>query len=99
MNMLTGLIYNKDSANKLYYYQILQNTDDNYDSLPVSRLHEDDIKVEENLNLSVQIPKMMLHTFVENAFKHGLRQYEKDGLITIDVAQREPFSSKKRFLQ
>lgn len=28
---------------------------------------------------------MLLHTFVENAFKHGLRPYTEGGIITIKV--------------
>jgi hypothetical protein len=43
------------------------------------------VNIDEEVNTALQIPKMMLHIFVENAFKHGLRPYEKGGLITLDA--------------
>jgi len=43
------------------------------------------IHIGEDVKTNLQIPKMMLHIFVENAFKHGLRPYEKGGLITIEA--------------
>ena len=46
---------------------------------------EYDIEVMEGLDLNVQVPKMILHTFVENAFKHGIRSYEKGGTMSVSV--------------
>ncbi|MCL4549885.1 MAG: histidine kinase [Bacteroidetes bacterium] len=49
--------------------------------------------VAENVNTSIKIPKMLLHTFVENAIKHGLRHLEKDGelFVSINCNQKEYF--------
>jgi len=43
------------------------------------------INVAENMNTSIKIPKMLLHTFVENAIKHGIRHLEKPGEIFICI--------------
>jgi hypothetical protein len=48
------------------------------------------IKVETGVDTAIPIPKMMLHIFVENAFKHGLRPYTSGGLITIEVKSDAP---------
>ncbi len=41
--------------------------------------------VDEGINLNIKIPKMLIHTFVENAIKHGLRHLEKDGEVFISI--------------
>jgi hypothetical protein len=46
---------------------------------------EYEIEVEYGVDPGIQIPKMMLHIFVENAFKHGLRPYTSGGLMQIDL--------------
>ncbi len=35
----------------------------------------------------LKIPKMLIHTFVENAVKHGLRHLKQDGRLIIDVCE------------
>ncbi len=40
-------------------------------------------------DLSVMIPKMLIHTFAENAVKHGLRHLERDGKLCIEI-EKDP---------
>jgi LytS/YehU family sensor histidine kinase len=47
------------------------------------------IKVEQDVNISVQLPNMILHTYCENAVKHGLMPLEKGGRLTIHVSQHD----------
>ncbi|MDR1223053.1 MAG: histidine kinase [Tannerella sp.] len=47
------------------------------------------IDVEEDVDRSVQLPNMILHTYCENAVKHGLMPRESGGLLTIRVTQHE----------
>jgi len=44
-----------------------------------------EIKVDETVDLSTRIPKMILQNYVENAVKHGLRHRDKGGLLTIEI--------------
>ena len=46
------------------------------------------IKIEEGVNESVQLPNMILHTYCENAIKHGLMPLKSGGLLSIQVSQR-----------
>jgi len=43
------------------------------------------ITVPQDIDLSVSVPKMLIHVFVENAFKHGVCADNKKGLIDIMV--------------
>lgn len=43
------------------------------------------ITVPESIKRDVKIPKMLIHTFVENAVKHGLRHLDKGGELTISI--------------
>lgn len=43
------------------------------------------IKVEEDVNQHIMIPNMVLHTFTENAIKHGIRGKNTAGKITLTV--------------
>ncbi len=45
------------------------------------------LDIDETVNQSVQIPKMIVQGYVENAIKHGLRPKGADGLLTIKVQQ------------
>ncbi len=45
------------------------------------------IKVDEGVNENVQLPNMVLHTYCENAVKHGLMPLDSGGLLTIQVSQ------------
>lgn len=40
------------------------------------------------MNLHIQVPNMMLHTYCENAVKHGLRNKPGRGHILIEVKAR-----------
>lgn len=35
-----------------------------------------------------EVPRMLIHLFVENAIKHGLRLKKKDGFLKIDIRER-----------
>ncbi len=47
------------------------------------------VSVEENIDLTMQIPKMLIHTFVENAVKHGLKPLEKVGSLLVAVSHSD----------
>ena len=47
------------------------------------------INVSENVNKSRLIPKMIIQIYVENAVKHGLKHKEKNGLLTIDISEKD----------
>ena len=47
------------------------------------------INVEEEVDESVLLPNMILHTYCENAVKHGLMPLAKGGLLTIHVRQHD----------
>ncbi len=43
------------------------------------------IKVDEGIDTSMKVPKMILQTYVENAIKHGIRHKEGKGHILISI--------------
>ena len=43
------------------------------------------IKIENNIDISKKIPKMILQTYVENAIKHGIRYKEGKGLVSLEI--------------
>ncbi|MDR2915721.1 MAG: histidine kinase [Tannerella sp.] len=45
------------------------------------------IEVDDEVDRSVQLPNMILHTYCENAVKHGLMPLKSGGLIVVQVAQ------------
>lgn len=47
-----------------------------------------DIHTDPDANLHIQVPNMMLHTYCENAVKHGLRNKPGRGHILIEVKTR-----------
>jgi len=49
------------------------------------------IHVDENVDKSVQLPNMILHTYCENAVKHGLMPLKSGGLLAIKVSQHHNF--------
>ena len=60
----------------------------NYLELEKSRLQNDltyTIEIGKGINKSLEIPKMLIHTFVENSIKHGIRHLDKSGMIKIEV--------------
>ncbi|MDR1879891.1 MAG: histidine kinase [Tannerellaceae bacterium] len=46
------------------------------------------IRVEEGVDDGVQLPNMILHTYCENAVKHGLMPRQSGGLLQIHVSQQ-----------
>jgi len=47
------------------------------------------IRVEDEVDTNIQLPNMILHTYCENAVKHGLMPLKSGGLLTINVSQRD----------
>jgi len=47
------------------------------------------IQVDESIDRDIKIPKMLLHTFVENSVKHGVSHLDKDGEITIKIEKNK----------
>lgn len=43
------------------------------------------IKLDPKVNTNFEVPKMCIHTYVENAIKHGFRSIKSGGLLTIEV--------------
>lgn len=41
--------------------------------------------IQPNVDLKFPVPKMCIHTYVENAIKHGFRNTKKDGLLQISI--------------
>jgi sensor histidine kinase YesM len=50
---------------------------------------EYEFSVNKEVDLSQPVPTMVLHTFCENAIKHGLRPKPKGGKITVRVKKQE----------
>ncbi|MFY9151607.1 MAG: two-component regulator propeller domain-containing protein [Prolixibacteraceae bacterium] len=46
------------------------------------------IDIDPNVDQKIKIPNMLLHTWVENAVKHGLRHKQNDGMIHISATQQ-----------
>ena len=49
------------------------------------------INVEENVDYKVQLPNMILHTYCENAVKHGLMPLKSGGILSINVSQQDSY--------
>ena len=47
------------------------------------------INVDKNVDEDVQLPNMILHTYCENAVKHGLMPLKSGGILAINVSQRD----------
>lgn len=47
------------------------------------------IEVEKGVDKNVELPNMILHTYCENAIKHGLMPLKSGGVLTISVTQDE----------
>lgn len=46
-----------------------------------------EIIIEENINQRAQVPKLVLHTFAENAIKHGIMSRVEGGILKIKAAK------------
>ena len=49
------------------------------------------MNVDVDVDKSVQLPNMILHTYCENAVKHGMMPLKTGGLITISVSQHDNY--------
>ena len=47
------------------------------------------LTIDEGVDLSLPLPKMIVQTHAENAIKHGLTHKESKGLLTIEVSYKE----------
>ena len=47
------------------------------------------INVEDGVDKNIQLPNMILHTYCENAVKHGLMPLKSGGLLTVNISQRD----------
>jgi hypothetical protein len=47
---------------------------------------EYNIQVDENINTQTIIPKMLIHTFAENAIKHGIKHLKGNGMLNISIS-------------
>lgn len=47
------------------------------------------IDIDNKIDTSILIPQMIIHTFVENAVKHGLEPMKKGGLLDIKIIQHK----------
>ena len=63
---------------------------ENYLSLEQFRLKDGlniEINKDEGINGEIKIPKMLIHTFVENSVKHGIKHLEGKGKILISISK------------
>jgi Histidine kinase len=44
-----------------------------------------EIKIGKHVDTNLKIPKMLIHTFAENAVKHGLKHLEEEGRLFIEI--------------
>jgi uncharacterized protein YhbP (UPF0306 family) len=49
------------------------------------------VEIDKNVDLSVHLPNMMLHTWAENAVKHGFASLQSGGFLTIKAGQSGDF--------
>ena len=47
------------------------------------------ITIDKNVDQKIQVPRMMIQTFAENAVKHGLSHLDKKGLLKINISQQD----------
>lgn len=65
---------------------------ENYIALEKIRIrHEVTIIFEKNYNSDLRIPPMLLMTFVENIFKHGIDKLSEQNLIGISLVQQDDY--------
>jgi hypothetical protein len=47
------------------------------------------VDIEDGVNLTRRIPRMLIHSFVENSIKHGVRFAEKDALLEVRITRNK----------
>jgi LytS/YehU family sensor histidine kinase len=50
-----------------------------------------EIVIGENVNLRDQVPKLVLHTFAENAIKHGIMSLAEGGIVKIIAEKKKDY--------
>jgi len=63
---------------------------ENYLTLEEIRFREKfsyEINLNGEVDKTIEVPKMIIQIYVENAVKHGLKHLERNGLLTIDISQ------------
>ena len=45
------------------------------------------IKIDDSIDMGINVPKMIIQTYVENAIKHGLMHKKNKGFLSIDITQ------------
>ncbi len=50
-----------------------------------------EIKIAENINIREQVPKLVLHTFAENAIKHGIMSRAEGGVLKIGASREKDY--------
>jgi len=50
-----------------------------------------EFKIDSNINLKLNVPKMVIHTFVENSIKHGIRHLEANGKLLLSINENKNF--------
>ena len=45
-------------------------------------------EIDEEVKQNISLPKLLIHSFVENAIKHGLRHIKKDGKLEIKAFKK-----------
>jgi sensor histidine kinase YesM len=49
------------------------------------------IDVDKEIDLQTKIPRMLIHTFVENAIKYAIRSRSEGGLLKISLSAKDPY--------
>jgi len=47
------------------------------------------IEVDKDVDTQIAIPRMLIHTFVENAVKHGIRHRDAGGMISLSITNQD----------
>lgn len=47
------------------------------------------VDIDSDADLSIHIPRLLIHTFVENAIKHGIRMVKEDALLELKISRNK----------
>ena len=50
-----------------------------------------EISIDKNVSKREQVPKLVLHTFAENAIKHGIMSRDEGGILKIEAARENDY--------
>ncbi|MFW5945124.1 MAG: two-component regulator propeller domain-containing protein [Bacteroidota bacterium] len=48
-----------------------------------------DIRIQDDLDMNFRVPKMIVHNYVENAIKHGIKHKKEKGFVKVEVFKEE----------